>query len=107
MKNLLTIVLLSFIVTTKAQNYSSGFTGDSKKDLGIGMTVGGVAFTTAAILEGGYQYGTYVTTYAGTPNTSPKQTYVIPPVWKQTPRNIMFCVGVTLTITGLITAISK
>ena len=30
-------------------------------------------------------------------------TYVTPSFWQQTPRNIMFVVGITVTITGLIT----
>jgi hypothetical protein len=35
---------------------------------------------------------------------STTSSYVTPPFWKQTPRNIMFVAGVGITITGLITA---
>ena len=95
MKKLLTILSLIFILNGHSQSkfYYSGDT----KDLGLGLTIGGVAFTIAATLEGSYQYGTYVKQPNG------KEKYVIPNFWKQTPRNIMFIVGGTFTITGLLT----
>lgn len=69
---------------------------DERKATFAGIFIAGLAFTTASILEGGYQYGTYVST-PGNPNSS---TYVTPPFWKQTPRQIMFCIGVGFTLTG-------
>lgn len=105
MKTILTICLFLAVFTTQAQKRNTGYySNDNKKNAGICLTVAGVAFTGAAILEGGSQYGTYVST----PNNTSKYntTYVTPPFWKQTPRNIMLVVGVSLTITGLITAAS-
>jgi hypothetical protein len=106
MKKLFSILFVLILTTSVAQN-KYRYSDETKKNTGIGLTVGGVAFTAAAILEGGYQYGTYVTTTPATPTSSPKQTYVTPPFWKQTPRNIMFVVGVSLTITGLFSLGSK
>lgn len=94
------------LVSTHAQQRNTG-NSDSQRNSGLVMTVGGVAFTTAAILEGGYSYGTNVVTKPATANSSQQVSYVTPPFWKQTPRNIMLVVGVTLTMTGLITALSK
>lgn len=94
------------LLSTHAQQRNSG-SNESQRNSGIVMTVGGVALTTAAILEGGYSYGTNVVTKPSTPTSSQQVSYVTPPFWKQTPRNIMLVVGVTLTMTGLITALSK
>lgn len=107
MKNLFIFLFVLSLLTAKSQSRSSGFSTESKKNTGVGLLVGGVAFTAAAILEGPYNYGTYVTTSQSTPTMSQKVSYVTQPVWRQTPRNIMFCVGITLTMTGLITAISN
>lgn len=90
------------LITVKAQR-RVGYSDESRKNSGICLVVGGVAFTTAALLETGYSYGTNVVTSPSTPTTSQKVSYVTPPFWKQTPRNIMFVVGVTLTISGLFT----
>lgn len=106
MKQVLSILFVLILSTSVAQN-KYRYSDDTKKTTGIGLTVGGVAFTGAAILEGGYQYGTYVTTSPATTTSSQKQTYVIPPFWKQTPRNIMLVVGCSLTITGLLSLGSK
>ena len=106
MKQLLSILFVLILSTSVAQSRYRN-TDEGKKNTGICLTIGGVAFTGAAILEGGYQYGTYVTTSPSTPTSSQKQTYVIPPFWKQTPRNIMLVVGCSLTITGLFTLGSK
>jgi hypothetical protein len=70
------------------------------KNVGIAILLAGIAFTTASILEGGSQYGTYVN---GTGINSNTTTYVTPPFWKQTPRQIMLCAGVALSLTGIIT----
>lgn len=96
MKNILTTLLL-FLTLNGFSQSKTFLSSDSNKDFGIGLTVGGVTFTLAATLESSYQYGTYVKQ----PNGSEK--YVIPDFWGQTPRNIMFIVGGTLTITGLFT----
>jgi hypothetical protein len=106
MKTILSI-LFTLILTTSVAQSKHQYSNSDKKNTGIVLTVGGVAFTGAAILEGGYQYGTYVTTSPATTTSSTKQSYVIPPFWKQTPRNIMFVVGCSLTITGLFSLGSK
>lgn len=85
----------------------TGYSNESRRNAGICMTLGGVAFTAAAVLETGYSYGTNVVTKPSTSTSSQQVSYVIPPAYKQTPRNIMFVVGVGFTITGLITALSK
>jgi len=107
MKKLLILIFVFTAVVASAQKRYNGGSDVNRKSTGICVTIGGVAFTTAAILEGGYSYGTNVTTSPATPTSSAKVSYVIPPVWRQTPRNIMFVAGVGLTITGLITAISS
>ena len=106
MKQLLSILFVLTLTTSVAQSKRQ-YSNETRKNTGIGLTIGGVAFTGAALLEGGYQYGTYVTTTPATPTSSAKQIYVIPPFWKQTPRNIMLVVGCTLTITGLFSLGSK
>ena len=67
---------------------------------GIVLTVGGVAFTAAAILEGNVAYGTYQVRQ--TSPTTQSHKYVTPPFLRQTPRNIMFGVGISFSIAGLI-----
>ena len=58
----------------------------------------GVALTTACILEGNSNYGTYVSTPT---SSNPKQTtYVVPGFFKQSPRQLMLLVGVGFTIAG-------
>jgi hypothetical protein len=98
MRKILLILLL--LVSFKSFSQKRYDENDKKKS-GITLTVGGVAFTTAALLETGYSYGTYVKNPK--PGNPMNQTYVTPNFWEQTPRNIMFVVGVSLTITGLFT----
>lgn len=62
---------------------------------GACLLVAGLAFTTASILEGGSQYGTY----KPVPN-SYTQTYYQPPFYQQQPRFTMFLVGVGLSLGG-------
>jgi len=106
MKKLLILLFLITAVSVDAQR-NTGYSDNTKQTTGWCLTIGGVGFTTAAILEGGYSYGTNVITKQSTATTSQQVSYVTPPVWQQTPRNIMFVVGVGFTITGLITALSK
>lgn len=73
---------------------------DDRKKQFLCVLIAGLAFTTAAILEGGEMYGTYVVTKPGTATSSQQVSYVTPPLYKQTPRNIMLVFGVGLTITG-------
>lgn len=68
---------------------------------GVCLLIAGIAFTTASILEGGYQYGTYKSTGSNT------QSYVIPPFHQQQPRFAMFIVGCGMTIGGFGITISK
>jgi len=94
-------ILIAIALFVSIQVYSQRVNlYDSGKEPAIAMTLGGVSFTVASILQGGYQYGTWVKTpTAANPG---KQTYVIPPFHKQTTRFVTCFVGVTLTITGLI-----
>jgi hypothetical protein len=103
MKKLLLIVFAMCFITAQAQKHPRF--DNTKKEIGIVMTVSGVALTGAAILEGGSQYGTYVNVTA--PNGAILSKYVTPPIWEQTPRNLMLVVGVGFTITGLFTLISN
>lgn len=111
MKKLLTLFFLVSLMTVSAQRNGSSYNynsnNDIRKDIGTGLTLGGVAFTAAAIIEGGSQYGTYVNVAPTSSNSYITSQYVTPPAYQQTPRNIMFCVGIGLTVTGLITALAK
>lgn len=89
------------MMTAYGQVRNFGSSNDRRKDAGIALSIGGVAFTTAAIFEGNSNYTTYVN---GTMSTN--GTYVTKPLWQQTPRNVVFVVGVGLTITGLLTLLS-
>jgi len=101
MKKFLIIIFVIGFIRVQAQR-NTGYS-DDRKNTGIGLTVGGVAFTAAALLETGYSYGTNVVTKPSTSTSSQQVSYVTPPFWQQTPRNIMFVVGCTITITGLFT----
>lgn len=68
---------------------------DTRKAGFVCLFITGIAFTTAAILEGGYQYGSYQ-----------NGVYVTPSIWQQTPRQIMLCVGIGFTLVGGIGTIS-
>lgn len=72
----------------------------SSKDGFMVILLGGIAFTTASILEGGGNYGTWTST--PTTGSPYNQTYTTKPFLQQTPRNIMFFTGVGLTLTGII-----
>lgn len=91
------LTLLSLTALSQTNRTPNTYNGDNSQ-VGLTLTISGVAFTGAAFLETGYMYGTY-TAPMGTPNAQ----YVIPPFWQQTPRNVMLVVGVGLTATGLIT----
>ena len=69
---------------------------NSKEGFSI-LLIGGVAFTTAALLEGSGSYGTWNSTGNGY-----HQTYTTKPFLQQTPRNIMFFTGIGLSLTGII-----
>ena len=72
--------------------------GSGNKE-GLVLTIGGIAFTTAAILEGNVAYGTYQVRQ--TSPTTQSHKYVTPPFLRQTPRNIMFGVGISFSLAGL------
>lgn len=78
---------------------------NSEKDrsAGLGLLIAGLAFTTAAILEGNGNYGTW----SSTPNSTSQynQTYTTKPFIQQTPRQIMLFVGIGFTLTGGILSI--
>lgn len=102
MKKILTIVFLILLISkTQAQ---SRYSNDTKQERGAALIIGGVSLTTAALLEGGSSYGTYIATGPKNSNTT---KYKVPAFLTQTPRNIMFFAGVTITITGLFTAFHK
>lgn len=82
-----------------SQSYYSPNKMYNDKNAGIVLTVAGVTFTAAALIEGGFNYGTYQTNVK--PGNVLDIKYVIPPFMKQTPRQIMFFTGITLTFTGI------
>jgi len=100
MKKLIALLMLIFVLNTTYAQKRQGYS-ERDKSTSVGLVVGGVAFTTAAFLEGPQNYGTW----KHNPNSTSQynMTYVTPSFWQQTPRNIMFVVGITVTITGLIT----
>lgn len=82
-----------------SQSYYSPNKMYNDKNAGIVLTVAGVTFTAAALLQGGYDYGTWQTTTK--PGNIQVNTYVKPPFMKQTPRQIMFFTGISLTFVGI------
>lgn len=83
--------------TTKYRN------SEKDRSAGVGLLIAGLAFTTAAILEGNGNYGTWTST----PNSTSQynQTYTTKPFMQQTPRQIMLFVGIGFTLTGGILSI--
>jgi hypothetical protein len=82
-------------------NLSKGrdkFNPEDRKRAFAVLFLAGLAFTTAAALEGDYNYGTY----QSSPNTTSgyNSNYVTKPFWQQTPRQIMLCVGIGFTLVG-------
>ena len=67
------------------------------------MLVGGVSLLTASVLENNAQ-GDWVYSYSQKTNSITKQ-YVKPNILTNTPVNIIFGVGVTLTVTGLFSSL--
>jgi hypothetical protein len=104
MKNFKIFVLglfisLSLCVKTKAQT----FRYSNKPKNGPIMLVGGVSLLTASVLENNAQ-GDWVYSYSQKTNSFTKQ-YVKPNILTNTPVNIIFGVGVTLTVTGLFSSL--
>lgn len=98
MKKLILIFLLFCSLQSIAQR-SYGYSTSDKKEFGAAMIIGGVSLSTAMILEDARSYGTYTQNN----NKSYSSTYVIPPFYKQFPKNVFFVVGIGFTITGLFT----
>jgi hypothetical protein len=88
-----TIVDLNINVTKKDK-----FNPEDRKKAFAVLFLAGLAFTTAAILENDYNYGTYQSSPNKTSNYN--TTYVTKPFWQQTPRQIMLCVGIGFTLVG-------
>jgi len=86
-------------------NANNRYDSDDRKKAFTVLFLSGLAFTTAAILEGDYNYGTY----QSSPNTTSgyNTTYTTKSFWQQTPRQIMLCVGVGFTLVGGIGMVSK
>jgi hypothetical protein len=102
MKNFKVLVLmlgLGLCGNAKAQT----FRYSNKSKNGPIMVVAGVTLTTASIIQNNSD-GQYVTTYSVFTN-SYTTNYVKPNILSNTPTNIMLGVGVTLTITGLISSL--
>lgn len=95
MKKLILIFLLFCSLQSIAQK-SYGYSNSEKKEFGAAMIVGGVGLSAAMILEDAHSYGTY------NQITKNGYTYVIPPFYKQFPKNVFFVVGIGFTITGLL-----
>jgi hypothetical protein len=77
---------------------------DRKRAFAV-LFLSGLAFTTAAILEGDYRQGTYQS--SPNKNSNYNSTYVTKPFWQQTPRQIMLCVGIGFTLVGGVGMASK
>jgi hypothetical protein len=104
MKNFKIFVLgmvlgLGLCGTTKAQT----FRYSNKPKKGPVILVGGVSLLTASILENNAQ-GEWVYSYSQRTNSF-KKNYVRPNILLNTPVNIVFGVGITLTATGLISSL--
>ena len=97
------IILISFLFLSLTG--FSQYKIDNHENKGLVLTIGGVGFTTAAILEGSSNYTTNQVISYGNNSIMVKQ--YTPPFFQQFPRSIMFTVGVSLTVTGLITLIAK
>lgn len=95
------LILFLFLSLTGFSQYKI----DNHENKGLVLTIGGVGFTTAAILEGSANYTTNQVISYGNNSIMVKQ--YTPPFFQQYPRSIMFTVGVSLTVTGLITLITK
>lgn len=65
------------------------------KDGALVLLISGLAFTTAAILEGTIHYGTYLGNGPNSPGP-----YYVKPFMQQFPRNIMLFVGIGFSLTG-------
>lgn len=76
---------------------------EKDRTTGVALLIAGLAFTTASILEGNGNYGTWTST----PNSTSQynQTYTTKPFMQQTPRQIMLFVGIGFTLTGGILSI--
>lgn len=96
MKNLILITFILFSYKSIAQKK---YSNTSDKDLGIGMTIGGATLTTALLLESQSTYGTYSPNPNN--NNTNSQTYTIPPLYKQFPKNVFIVIGVSFTVIGL------
>jgi len=98
-KILLMLALVCAFNLSDAQSSRRSYRYENKNS-GWVLTLSGFTFTTAAILEGNKNYTTYVR------NGNQVQKYT-KPFLSQTPRQIVFFTGITLTFTGLITTIAQ
>jgi hypothetical protein len=104
MKNFKIFVLGLFISLGLCGNVKAQtFRYSNKPKNGPIMLVGGVSLLTASILENNTQ-GDWVYSYSQKTNSFTKQ-YVKPNILTNTPVNIIFGVGVTLTVTGLFSSL--
>lgn len=95
-------LIILFAMLTFKDCYSQrgqSLSGNERRNAGIILTVGGLSFTTAAILEGGANYTTVQVVQINP--TTQTHKYHTKPFFQQYPRSIMFTVGASLTITGL------
>ena len=86
-------------------NLKTYHTEKNDKGAYVCLLLSGLAFTAASILENDYNYGTWKKNPQ--PGNPYNQTYVTQPFWQQTPRQIMLCVGVGFTLTGVIGVLHK
>lgn len=104
MKNFKILILglvlsLGLCVKTKAQT----FRYSNKPKNGPIMLVGGVTLITTSVIDNNSQ-GYWKHTYSAKTNSYTKQ-YVKPNILANTPVNIIFGVGVTLTVTGFFSSL--
>jgi hypothetical protein len=92
------VLLLGFGLcgNTEAQH----MTVSKNKNVSLVLTVSGGSLLTAAILQNRAD-GEWVSSYSSFKN-SYTSTYVKPNIFLNTPNNIMFVAGVTLTIAGFV-----
>jgi hypothetical protein len=101
MKNFKIVVFVLLLGLGLCSNVKAQYMTTSKnKNVSVVLMVSGGSLITASILQNNAS-GIWVSNYSYYAN-SYTSTYVKPNIFTNTPNNIMFGVGVTLTITGFV-----
>lgn len=99
MKKILLATALLTSLNCFSQNKYKDYTNNDRD--GLALTVGGIVFSASALLEGDANYTTVQ--IAQINPTTQTHKYNTLPFFQQYPRAILFTVGMTFTIAGLIT----